>query len=342
MRKLFTLLTVALVSTSMWAQFDNSPELKPASKVVTDGKSEYILSINVEGETYFYGKGNAWGTRTSVKENEEDALTVRFYEGVKVIDGDSVVCLTLNNYVSDKGGWGAKVDVDDGDHLKANNGNQSWVDGQGRRGDGYWQLTNLGNGQIELQNLLVPGSKFGVSLSVADWNNDEQAYVPLVSDEGQTWDNRCYHIGAAAGKIALFDDEGEATGDTIDAYIWGDQNYTVWQAYDAGVYNAKLKLYNWYWDGGYEYIDNGITIVADAIKAALPGVEYNGVTGLIKFNATGDADRTVAYVKKVNTISMKGQKRRYGRFEGYTSDWKKAVVTLTEGSKTIEFFDGLF
>jgi len=47
-------------------------------------------------------------------------------------------------------------------------------------------------------------------------------------------------------------------------------------------------------------------------------------------------------VAKVNTISMKGQKRRYGRFEGYTSDWKKAVVTLTEGSKTIEFFDGLF
>ena len=47
-------------------------------------------------------------------------------------------------------------------------------------------------------------------------------------------------------------------------------------------------------------------------------------------------------VAKVNTISMKGQKRRYGRFEGYTSDWKKAVVTWTEGSKPIEFFDGLF
>ena len=47
-------------------------------------------------------------------------------------------------------------------------------------------------------------------------------------------------------------------------------------------------------------------------------------------------------VAKVNTISMKGQKRRMGRYEGYTSDWKKAVVTLTEDSKTIEFFDGLF
>ncbi|MGI6264520.1 MAG: 50S ribosomal protein L23 [Acutalibacteraceae bacterium] len=47
-------------------------------------------------------------------------------------------------------------------------------------------------------------------------------------------------------------------------------------------------------------------------------------------------------VAKVNTISMKGQKRRMGRYEGYTSDWKKAVVTLTEDSKTIEFFDGMF
>ena len=47
-------------------------------------------------------------------------------------------------------------------------------------------------------------------------------------------------------------------------------------------------------------------------------------------------------VKKVNTISMKGSFRRMGRHEGYTSDWKKAVITLTDDSKTIEFFDGLF
>ena len=47
-------------------------------------------------------------------------------------------------------------------------------------------------------------------------------------------------------------------------------------------------------------------------------------------------------VAKVNTISMKGRLRRMGRHEGYTSDWKKAIVTLTEDSKTIEFFDGMF
>ncbi|MBR4112464.1 MAG: 50S ribosomal protein L23 [Ruminiclostridium sp.] len=46
-------------------------------------------------------------------------------------------------------------------------------------------------------------------------------------------------------------------------------------------------------------------------------------------------------VAKVNTISVKGKMKRMGRNEGYTSDWKKAVVTLTEDSKTIEFFDGM-
>ncbi len=47
-------------------------------------------------------------------------------------------------------------------------------------------------------------------------------------------------------------------------------------------------------------------------------------------------------VLKVNTVSMKGSLRRMGRNEGYTSDWKKAIVTLTKDSKTIEFFDGMF
>ena len=46
-------------------------------------------------------------------------------------------------------------------------------------------------------------------------------------------------------------------------------------------------------------------------------------------------------VAKVNTSTVNGKLRRYGRFEGYTASWKKAIVTLTEDSKTIEFFDGM-
>ena len=47
-------------------------------------------------------------------------------------------------------------------------------------------------------------------------------------------------------------------------------------------------------------------------------------------------------VDSVNTMNVRGHFRRYGRFEGYKPSWKKAIVTLTEDSKTIEIFDGMF
>lgn len=46
-------------------------------------------------------------------------------------------------------------------------------------------------------------------------------------------------------------------------------------------------------------------------------------------------------VNKVNTLHVRGHLRRQGRTEGYTASWKKAIVTLTEDSKTIEFFEGM-
>lgn len=47
-------------------------------------------------------------------------------------------------------------------------------------------------------------------------------------------------------------------------------------------------------------------------------------------------------VAKVNTMNCTGRARRVGRFFGKRADWKKAIVTLTEDSKTIEFFDGMY
>ena len=46
-------------------------------------------------------------------------------------------------------------------------------------------------------------------------------------------------------------------------------------------------------------------------------------------------------VEKVNTVSMKAKNKRVGYHFGKTSEWKKAIVTLTADSKTIEFFDSL-
>ena len=46
-------------------------------------------------------------------------------------------------------------------------------------------------------------------------------------------------------------------------------------------------------------------------------------------------------VASVNTINMKKKPKRMGVHAGYTSEWKKAIVTLAADSKTIEFFDGM-
>lgn len=46
-------------------------------------------------------------------------------------------------------------------------------------------------------------------------------------------------------------------------------------------------------------------------------------------------------VKKVNIMNVNGKLKRMGRNVGLTAASKKAIVTLAEGSKEIEFFQGL-
>ncbi len=43
-------------------------------------------------------------------------------------------------------------------------------------------------------------------------------------------------------------------------------------------------------------------------------------------------------VERVNIMNVKGKKKRLGRYAGKRADWKKAVVTLKEGSN-IEVMD---
>ena len=86
-------------------------------------------------------------------------------------------------------------------------------------------------------------------------------------------------------------------------------------------------------------------VITEKAVAALPEKKYT-------FRVNKDANKIEiakaveeifdVRVAKVNTINMKGHLRRMGRNEGYTSDWKKAFVTLKPDSKTIEFFDGIF
>jgi len=46
-------------------------------------------------------------------------------------------------------------------------------------------------------------------------------------------------------------------------------------------------------------------------------------------------------VINVNTIRMPAKPKTYGRHAGYTSEWKKAIVSLSQDSKELEFFENV-
>ena len=46
-------------------------------------------------------------------------------------------------------------------------------------------------------------------------------------------------------------------------------------------------------------------------------------------------------VESVTTMNVVGKYKRMGVHIGKRPDWKKAIVKLTETSKTIEFFEGM-
>lgn len=46
-------------------------------------------------------------------------------------------------------------------------------------------------------------------------------------------------------------------------------------------------------------------------------------------------------VEKVNTIRMQGKMKRMGAHQGRRASYKKAMIKLTEDSKTIEFFESM-
>ncbi len=71
----------------------------------------------------------------------------------------------------------------------------------------------------------------------------------------------------------------------------------------------------------------------------------NQVTFLVELTANKiEIKRTIESLFKVtvlgvNTIRMRGKKKRMGRYVGRRPTWKKAMVTLKEGDQ-IEYFEG--
>ena len=82
-------------------------------------------------------------------------------------------------------------------------------------------------------------------------------------------------------------------------------------------------------------------------EASMDGIAEKKYTFEVAKNATkADIAHAVEEMFKVevlsvNTINMKKKPKRLGVHFGYTSEWKKAIVTLTADSGEIEFFEGL-
>lgn len=92
------------------------------------------------------------------------------------------------------------------------------------------------------------------------------------------------------------------------------------------------------------------------IKPILTEKSYRGIANKVyTFKVAKDANKVEIRkaieeifnvdVEKVNTINVRSKKKaqntKRGRTIGATSAYKKAIVTLTKDSKTIEFFDSL-
>ncbi|MBQ9369864.1 MAG: 50S ribosomal protein L23 [Clostridia bacterium] len=82
-------------------------------------------------------------------------------------------------------------------------------------------------------------------------------------------------------------------------------------------------------------------------EKSFSGIQMKRYTFKVAKNATKvDIKRAVeevfgVEVAKVNTINVQGKVKRRGATSGKRPDYKKAIVQLTENSKSIEFFDSL-
>ena len=83
------------------------------------------------------------------------------------------------------------------------------------------------------------------------------------------------------------------------------------------------------------------------IAPILTEKSYDGIAEKkYTFKVAQDATKTqikvaVEDIFGVKVANVDGKKKRMGKYEGTTTGYKKAVVTLTQESKTIEFFESL-
>ncbi len=92
----------------------------------------------------------------------------------------------------------------------------------------------------------------------------------------------------------------------------------------------------------YDIILQPIVTEASMDEAAEKKYSFKVAKGATKTEIKAAVEEAFGVsVAKVNVANYPGKPKRQGRTQGYTPSYKKAVVTLTPSSKTIEFFEGL-
>ncbi len=132
----------------------------------------------------------------------------------------------------------------------------------------------------------------------------QQLGIPMLA--GDTWDSNVI-TAAAQGKdveicVTTFYQEGgnAAFDEGFKAWLKEDATAMANNGGNDMVAAVSAMGYDAYYVALEALKAAGSTDPA-AVQAAIPSVNYTGVTGVITFNEIGDANRDTAYIKKVNT-----------------------------------------
>lgn len=142
--------------------------------------------------------------------------------------------------------------------------------------------------------------------------NTQGLSLPILA--GDTWDSNVVLAQAKGTNVQLYVTTFFVEGSTdaqVTEFVDGFRNYLNTNATaktnnggDDEIAAVSAMGFDAYYTALEALKAAGSTKGEDVIKA-LPGVTYNGVSGAIAFNETGDAVRNVAYVKKVNNETGK-------------------------------------
>ena len=132
----------------------------------------------------------------------------------------------------------------------------------------------------------------------------QQLGIPMMA--GDTWDSNVI-TAAAQGKdvqicvTTFYQEGGNADFDNgFKAWLNADSTAMANNGGNDMVAAVSAMGYDAYYVALAALKAAGSTDPA-AVQAALPSINYTGVTGVITFDDIGDANRDTAYIKKVNT-----------------------------------------